>query len=89
MPRYDFKCENDHVTEVTCDMADVPSKGLPCVTCDLPATRMYHAPAVQFKGPGFYSTDVNGTLHRKRRRNAGDALPKEFDHGAARVADAI
>lgn len=86
--RYDFRCDSEHVSEVTCSMSEVPST-VDCATCGGPAERVFTVPIVHFKGPGFYSTDVKGTLNRKRRKSAGDDLPKEFDRGAARVADAI
>lgn len=71
-------------------MSDVGQIEPECATCGKPAQRRFTVPAaIHFKGPGFYSTDVKGTLHRKRRANPGDDLPKEFDSGAARVADAI
>lgn len=89
MARYDYKCEDEHVCEVTMSMADVVPE-VECPTCGKPARRIFSGPAaIHFKGPGFYATDVKGTLHRKRRANPGDDLPKEFDRGAARVADAI
>lgn len=88
MPRYDFRCEAGHVTETIHPMADVPAE-VPC-QCGEIARRVFHVPAaIHFKGPGFYATDVTSRLHRKRRPNPGDALAKEFDHGAARIADAI
>ena len=90
MPRYDYKCEDGHVSEVTMSMADAVTPEVLCATCGKRANRVFEAPvAIHFKGPGFYATDVKGTLHRKRRRNSADDLPKEFDRGAARVADAI
>lgn len=89
MPRYDFRCSEGHTSEVTCSRHEIPPT-IECVTCDRPAQRVFEAPAaVHFRGPGFYATDVKGTLHRKRRSNAGDSLPKEFDSGAARIADHI
>jgi predicted nucleic acid-binding Zn ribbon protein len=94
MARYDFRCPDGHVTEVACSMADVPPT-VECLVCSLAqkevtAERIFTVPAaIHFKGPGFYATDVKGALHRKRRSNAGDDLPKEFDSGAARIADAV
>lgn len=54
------------------------------------ARRVFCAPAaIHFHGGGFYATDVKGALLRRRRPNVGDSLPKEFDHAAAALADAI
>lgn len=89
MPRYDFKCRAGHVTEALFPMAHVPPV-TSCSTCKRTAKRVFSPPAaIHFRGPGFYSTDVRGRLGRKRRANPGDDLPVEFDHGAARIADAI
>lgn len=89
MPRYDYRCEFcGATTERLFPMAEVPAE-VTC-ECDAIAHRVYAPPAaIHFHGAGFYSTDVKGALHRRRRPNAGDDLPKEFDHGAARIADAI
>jgi putative FmdB family regulatory protein len=86
--RYDFRCDTGHVSEVTCSMTEVPAT-VECATCGEEAQRVFSVPIIHFRGPGFYSTDVKGALHRKRRANAGDGLKKEFDSGAARIADAI
>lgn len=89
MPRYDFCCPEGHVTEAIFPMAEVPAEII-CPDCATAAKRVFTPPAaIHFKGPGFYSTDVKGRLERKRRPNPGDDLPVEFDHGAARIADAI
>jgi putative FmdB family regulatory protein len=51
MPLYDFKCE--YCKEVIeTDKPDSPS----CGTCGNVMMRIWSAPAVQFKGSGFYST---------------------------------
>lgn len=90
MARYDFKCADGHVNEVTVSMAEIDRVEVQCATCGKVAERVFQVPAaIHFKGPGFYSTDVKGRLERKRRRNVADDLPKEHDRGAARIADAI
>jgi putative FmdB family regulatory protein len=51
MPLYDFKCECcNEVIEI--DEPDSP----PCGTCGNTMIRIWSAPAVHFKGSGFYST---------------------------------
>ena len=40
-----------------------------CEVCASPAVRVLHAPAVHFKGSGFYNTDY-GTKKRARERSA-------------------
>jgi putative FmdB family regulatory protein len=55
MPTYDYLCENGHrfelVQRFTEDALDK------CVECGAPCKRLLHAPAIHFKGSGFYSTD--------------------------------
>ncbi|MGH2938465.1 MAG: FmdB family zinc ribbon protein [Solirubrobacterales bacterium] len=55
MPIYEYKCDNGHVFDVMQKMADDPLTE--CVECDSPAVRVLTAPAVHFKGSGFYNTD--------------------------------
>jgi putative FmdB family regulatory protein len=55
VPIYEYKCENGHVFDVMQKMADEPLTE--CVECGAPAVRVLTAPAVHFKGSGFYNTD--------------------------------
>jgi putative FmdB family regulatory protein len=71
MPTYDYLCENGHRFEqsqrITEDALET------CVTCEAPVRRMLHAPAIHFKGSGFYSTDYG----RGKRGANGDASKSE------------
>lgn len=67
MPIYEYRCENGHTFEVIQRMTDDPLTV--CETCEAPAARVLHAPAVHFKGSGFYNTDY-GTKRRARERAA-------------------
>ena len=51
MPLYDFKC--DYCKEVIEINEPIPPS---CDTCGNTMMRIWSAPAVQFKGSGFYST---------------------------------
>lgn len=55
MPIYEYKCDNGHVFDVMQKMAEDPLTE--CVECGAPAHRVLTAPAVHFKGSGFYNTD--------------------------------
>ena len=55
MPIYDYKCDNGHTFEVMQSMSEDPIDT--CDVCGAPARRVLHAPAVHFKGSGFYTTD--------------------------------
>ena len=55
MPVYEYRCEKGHNFEVIQRMADEPLTA--CEVCGAPVQRVLHAPAVHFKGTGFYTTD--------------------------------
>ena len=67
MPIYEYRCEHGHTFEVMQRMSDDPVQT--CETCAAPVARVFHPPAVHFKGSGFYNTDY-GT--RKRNRESSD-----------------
>jgi putative FmdB family regulatory protein len=55
MPIYEYRCENGHSFEAFQSMSEDPLTT--CEVCDAPASRQLSAPAVHFKGSGFYTTD--------------------------------
>jgi putative FmdB family regulatory protein len=55
VPIYEYKCDNGHVFDVMQKMSEEPLTA--CVECGAPARRVLTAPAVHFKGSGFYNTD--------------------------------
>ena len=55
MPIYEYKCDNGHVFDVMQKMSEEALTE--CVECGAPAHRVLTAPAVHFKGSGFYNTD--------------------------------
>lgn len=63
MPRYEFKCENDHRQEayVTVDERNNP---LECRECTRPMRRVYHTPGMSMDGRAFRADgfDVNDWL---------------------------
>ena len=69
MPVYEYKCEKGHVFETIQSMADDPLDK--CEECGAPAQRVLYAPAVHFKGKGFYNTDY-GTKKRQREMKSSD-----------------
>lgn len=70
MPIYEYRCEKGHTFEVMQRMSDDALDS--CEVCAAPAVRVLHAPAVHFKGSGFYNTDY-GTKKRARERSAEGA----------------
>ncbi len=55
MPIYEYRCERGHLFDAIQRMVEEPLTS--CTTCSAPVQRVFHAPAVHFKGSGFYSTD--------------------------------
>ncbi len=73
VPIYEYKCENGHVFDVMQKMADEPLSE--CVECGAPAARVLTAPAVHFKGSGFYNTDYG------KRKGGGNGAGGESGGG--------
>jgi len=87
MPTYEYKCDKGHVFEVIQSMSD--DALTKCEECGAPAQRVLFAPAVHFKGKGFYNTDY-GTKKRAREKaksqssessssSSGDSSTKSAD----------
>ena len=55
MPIYEYRCENGHDFEAFQAMADDALDT--CEVCGAPAERRLSAPAIHYKGSGFYTTD--------------------------------
>lgn len=55
MPLYEFSCDNQHLTEILAPI-DAPAPA-DCPQCGLPLERRLFAPAIRYRGSGFYSTD--------------------------------
>lgn len=55
MPIYEYRCERGHEFETFQSMSEDSISE--CVECGAPAQRVLSAPAVHFKGSGFYTTD--------------------------------
>jgi len=79
MPIYEYRCDRGHTFEVIQRMSDDALDT--CEVCSSPAVRVLHAPAVHFKGSGFYNTDY-GTKKRARERGAsGEDRAKSSGEG--------
>ncbi|HEY2717307.1 MAG TPA: FmdB family zinc ribbon protein [Solirubrobacterales bacterium] len=92
MPIYEYKCENAHVFDVMQKMADEPLTE--CIECGAPATRVLTAPAVHFKGSGFYNTDYgkrrgggNGGSSESGGGDSGGGDSKSSDSGSSGSSD--
>jgi putative FmdB family regulatory protein len=70
MPIYEYRCENGHTFETIQRMSDEPLAS--CEACDAPAARVLHAPAVHFKGSGFYNTDYGTKKRARELKSSGE-----------------
>ena len=70
MPIYEYRCTKGHVFDVRQGFTDDPLDT--CEVCGAPAQKVLHAPAVHFKGSGFYNTDY-GTRKRAREKESKEA----------------
>ena len=60
MPVYEYQCEAGHRFEVTQKFSDRPITA--CQTCAQPVSKLISAPAIMFKGTGWYITDYSDKL---------------------------
>ncbi len=71
MPTYDYRCANGHTFELFQRMSDAPPDA--CEVCGAsPVERVLYAPAVHFKGSGFYSTDYGAGSKRETTTEGGE-----------------
>jgi putative FmdB family regulatory protein len=55
VPIYEYRCGNGHLFDVMQRMSDDPLTE--CIECGAPVQKVLNAPAIHFKGSGFYNTD--------------------------------
>jgi putative FmdB family regulatory protein len=60
MPIYEYKCAEGHRFEVTQTFSDLPITS--CQACTKPVSKVISAPAIMFKGSGWYITDYSDKL---------------------------
>jgi putative FmdB family regulatory protein len=71
MPIYEYRCDNGHAFEVMQRMTDEPLAT--CQVCEAPVQKVLSAPAVHFKGSGFYTTDYG----KKKSAGGGSSDAKK------------
>ena len=87
MPIYEYRCTKGHVFDRMQRFSDDPVSK--CEVCGASSQRVMHAPAVHFKGSGFYTTDYGRGSGKKPDSKDGDspssepAKPKEEKKKAA------
>ena len=80
MPIYEYRCENGHDFEAFQSMSEKPISK--CMECGAPAQRVLSAPAVHFKGSGFYTTDY-ARKSKKTPDSASSPETKSSDGSAS------
>lgn len=74
MPTYEYRCPDGHTFEVFQSMSEDPVTK--CQVCGKPVERVFHAPAVHFKGSGFYTTDY---ARKGAAKGGSDSGAKDSD----------
>ena len=67
MPLYEYECPKDGTFELMQKFSDPPLAA--CPTCGGPVEKLLSAPAIQFKGTGWYITDY-------ARKSSGEGKDK-------------
>jgi putative FmdB family regulatory protein len=71
MPIYEYRCTNGHTFEVFQSMSE--DSLTECVECGAECERVLSAPAVHFKGSGFYTTDYARKGAKKAATDGGES----------------
>ena len=78
MPIYEYRCEKGHTFDVMQSMSDDPLTA--CEVCGAPVQKVLHAPAVHFKGSGFYNTDYGkGGKSKSSAPSSGESKKDSSD----------
>ena len=89
MPIYEYRCTNGHAFEVFQSMSE--DSVTECVECGADCERVLSAPAVHFKGSGFYTTDYARKGAKKAAGDGGSTSPdkasSDSDSGSSKSAD--
>ncbi len=95
MPIYEYRCDNGHTFEMTQSMSEDALDE--CTACGAPARRILFAPAVHFKGSGFYTTDyarkgsaakpVNGSESSKSDGGGADSKGSDSKASDSKSSD--
>jgi putative FmdB family regulatory protein len=76
LPLYEYECQKDGVFEQIRKFSDPPLSA--CPTCGGPVEKLASAPAIQFKGTGWYITDY------ARKSSGGEGGKEGRDKGASK-----
>jgi putative FmdB family regulatory protein len=82
VPLYEYQCAKDGRFELIRKFSDPPLKK--CPTCGGPIEKLAAAPAIQFKGSGWYVTDYA----KKSEGKSGGASKSDSKNGDAKTSGA-
>ncbi len=81
MPLYEYECPKCGTFELVRKFSDAPLES--CPTCSRPVEKLASAPAIQFKGTGWYITDYarksSGAESGKDKEAAGDSAKNKAE----------
>ncbi len=87
MPLYEYRCKNcGHQFEKIQSFSAPEEKE--CPVCKGPVERLISAPAVQFKGSGWYATDYASKSAPKKGSGDGESKPADKSSGEKSTAPA-
>jgi putative FmdB family regulatory protein len=86
LPLYEYECPKDGTFERMQKFSDPPLTA--CPTCGGPVEKLLSAPAIQFKGTGWYITDYarksTGAESGKDKGAAGDSAAGKAESSASK-----
>jgi len=84
MPVYEYGCEAGHRFEVTQKFSDRPITA--CQTCAKPVSKLISAPAIMFKGSGWYITDYSDKLKQTTAERSSESTTSPKKDGSEKEA---
>lgn len=86
MPIYEYKCDEGHGFEVVQRFSDDALSS--CTQCGSPARRVLSAPAIHFKGSGFYTTDYGAKSKAYNENGSDGGSGSDSDSGSGEKSGA-
>jgi len=84
MPVYEYGCGAGHRFEVTQKFSDRPITA--CQTCAQPVSKLISAPAIMFKGSGWYITDYSDKLKQTTAERDPESITSPKKDGSEKEA---
>ena len=87
MPIYEYECQKcNHRSEVFQKVSDKPPTK--CQKCGGKLERVISAPAIQFKGSGWYVTDYAGKATSKEKSESESSTDKKTETKSTEISSA-